>query len=53
MTKPDHIFNLERRFKAIEKEIGDTLLRCSVEDPMIADLKRRLMHIRDELQQFH
>ena len=45
MTKPDHIFNLERRFKAIEKEIGDTLLRCSIEDPNVRsndDLERAI-----------
>lgn len=57
MTKPDHIFNLERRFKAIEEEIADTLLYCSSDDPMIAnmiaDLKRRLLHLRYELQRFH
>lgn len=53
VPKPDHIFDLERRFQAIEKEIADTLPFCSSDDPMIADLKRRLLHLRDELQQLH
>jgi len=53
MPKPDHVFDLERRFQAIEKEISETLLYCSSDDLMIADLKRRLLHLRDELQRFH
>ena len=53
MPKPDHIFDLEGRFQAIENEIAETLQFCSTDDPMIADLKRRLLHLRDELQQFH
>ncbi len=53
MPKPDHIFDLERRFQALEKEISDTLAYCSTDDLMIADLKRRLLHLRDELQRFH
>jgi len=53
MRKSEHIFNLERRFLAIENEISETLMHCSTDDPMIADLKRRLLHLRDELNRLH
>ena len=53
VPKPDHIFDLERRLQALENELAQTLLHCSTDDPMIADLKRRLLHLRDELHRFH
>ena len=51
MTKPDHIADLERRHQALEDEIAKALLHCSTDDLMIVDLKRRLLHLRDELEQ--
>jgi hypothetical protein len=53
MPKPDHISDLERRQKALEEEITETLRHCSTDDLMIADLKRRGLHLRDELERFH
>jgi len=50
VTKPDHIADLERRHQALEDEIGKALLHCSTDDLMIVDLKRRLLHLRDELE---
>ena len=50
MPKPDHIFDLERRQKILEDEITNALLYCSTGDPMVADLKRRMLHLRDELE---
>ena len=52
MPKPDLIANLERRQKALENEIAKALLHCSADDPMIHDLKRRILHLRDELEKF-
>ncbi len=50
MAKPDHIADLERRHKALEKETAEALTRTSSDDLMIADLKRRILHLRDELE---
>lgn len=38
MAKPDHIADLERRHKALEKETAEALTRTSSDDLMIADL---------------
>ncbi len=53
MAKPDHIADLERRHKALEKETPEALTRTSSDDLMIADLKRRILHLRDELERLH
>jgi hypothetical protein len=52
MSKPDHIADLERRQKALEDEIAKALLHASTDDPMILDLKRRVLHLRDEMEKF-
>ncbi|MGZ4924658.1 MAG: DUF465 domain-containing protein [Halobacteriota archaeon] len=52
MPKPDHIAVLERRQKVLEDEIRKVLLHCATDDPMILDLKRRMLHLRDELEKF-
>jgi hypothetical protein len=52
VPKPDHIADLERRQKALEDEIAKAMLHCSTDDPMILDLKRRVLHLRDELEKF-
>jgi hypothetical protein len=50
MTKA-RITELERRHKALEDEIAEALLHWSADDLMIAELKRRKLHIRDEIEQ--
>jgi len=50
MARPDHIADLERRHKALEKEIAEALTHTSSDDLMIIDLKRRMLHLRDELE---
>jgi hypothetical protein len=50
MTKPDHTSVLERRHKALEDEITEALLHRSTDDLMIVDLKRRQLHLRDEIE---
>jgi hypothetical protein len=52
MPKPDHIFDLERRQKVLEKEINRALSHCSPDDPMVGDLKRRMLHLKEELERF-
>jgi len=51
MTKA-RLAELERRYKALEEEIAEALLHWSADDLMIAELKRRKLHIRDEIEEF-
>jgi hypothetical protein len=50
VPKPDFISDLERRQQALEDEIANALIYCSAGDPMVADLKSRMLHLREELQ---
>ena len=44
------IGELERRHKALEEEIAEALLHRLADDLMVAELKRRKLHIRDEIE---
>jgi hypothetical protein len=52
VPKPDHIADLERRQKALEEEIAKALSNCSPDDLMVADLKSRMLHLKEELERF-
>jgi hypothetical protein len=52
VAKPDHIFDLERRQQVLEEEIARALSHFSNDDPMIADLKRRMLHLKEEIERF-
>ena len=52
MPKPDYIFVLERRQHVLEEEIDRALQHCSADDPMVGDLRRRMLHLKQELEQF-
>ena len=52
MPKLDHIFDLERRQQVLEDEIARAISHCSADDPMVADLKRRMLHLKEELERF-
>jgi hypothetical protein len=52
MPKPDHILELERRQQILEEEITRALSYCSPDDPMVADIKRRMLHLKEELERF-
>lgn len=49
MAKPDRVYDLERRQKCLEDEITKALSCYPSDDPMTGDLKRRLLHLRHEL----
>jgi hypothetical protein len=40
---------LEQRRKALEKEIGEALCYASIDDPMIANLKSRILYVKQEI----
>ena len=52
VPKLDHIFDLERRQQVLEEEIARALSYCSPDDPMVADIKRRMLHLKEELERF-
>ena len=53
VSKPDHIFDLERRQQVLEEEIDRALLHRSPDDSMVGDLKRRILHLKQELKRFY
>jgi hypothetical protein len=52
VPKPDYIFDLERRQQVLEEEIAKALSNCAPDDPMVGDLKRRMLHLKGELERF-
>ena len=50
MRKPSYIIDLERRQQILEEEIAQPLLHCSLDDPMVADIKRRMLHLKEDLE---
>jgi hypothetical protein len=52
VPKLDHIFDLERRQQVLEEEIARAMSHCSADDPMVGDLKRRMLHLKEELERF-
>jgi hypothetical protein len=52
VPKPDYIFDLERRQQVLEEEMARALSICSPDDPMVGDLKRRMLHHKEEFDQF-
>jgi hypothetical protein len=52
LPKPDHIFDLELRQQVLEEEIARAISHCSPDDPMVADLKRRMLHLKEEIERF-
>jgi hypothetical protein len=36
----------------LEEEIVQALSHCSPDDPMVGDLKRRMLHLKEKLERF-
>ncbi|HMJ50249.1 MAG TPA: DUF465 domain-containing protein [Burkholderiales bacterium] len=45
-----HLADLKRRHKELEDEIADALRHRSNDDLMISDLKRRKLHLKEEIE---
>lgn len=45
-----HLADLKRRHKELEDEIADALKHRSNDDLMISDLKRRKLHLKEEIE---
>ena len=49
MPLQNHLTELERKHRALEREIQDTLNRPSMDDMRLAELKRRKLQLKDEI----
>lgn len=49
MAVESHLAELERRHQALEQEISEALTHPSADDLKVAELKRRKLHVKDEI----
>jgi hypothetical protein len=49
MAVESHVAELERRHQALEKEIEDALNHPGTDNLELADLKKRKLHLKDEI----
>jgi hypothetical protein len=49
MSMQSHLAELERKHEALEAELADAMAHPSVDDATIVDLKRRKLHVKDEI----
>jgi hypothetical protein len=49
MAIQSHLAELERRHRALEDEISEALQHPSIDDTVIAELKRRKLQVKDEI----
>ncbi len=45
-----HLVELQRKHKVLENELHDALVHLSTDDLRIAELKRRKLMVRDEIE---
>jgi hypothetical protein len=50
MTIQTHLAELERRHRALEDEIAEALTHLSSDGMKIAELKRRKLQVKDEIE---
>ena len=50
MSIQSHLAELERKHRALEAELEDALAHPSIDDLTIAELKRRKLHVKDEIE---
>ena len=49
MSIQAHLAELERKHDALENELHDALAHPSIDDTILADLKRRKLQVKDEI----
>ena len=49
MAIVSHLTELEKRHQALEQEIHDALIHPSTDDLQLVELKRRKLHVKDEI----
>jgi hypothetical protein len=50
MTIKAHLADLERQHKTLEQEIAEAIAHSSTDDLKIAELKRRKLIVKDEIE---
>ena len=50
MSMHNHLAELERRHQALEREIETATLQPAMSDLRLAELKRKKLHLKDEIQ---
>ena len=50
MTMQAHLSELERKHRALENEIAEAMVHPSSDDLKIAELKRKKLLVRDEIE---
>ena len=51
MSVESHLAELERRHEALKREIQDAQTHPAVDDQELAHLKRRKLHLKDQIAQ--
>lgn len=49
MSMQSHLTELEKRHRALEDELNEALAHPSIDDLKVAELKRRKLHVKDEI----
>jgi hypothetical protein len=49
MAIESHLSELEKRHQALEQEISEALTHPSIDDLKLVELKRRKLHVKDEI----
>ena len=49
MAIESHLAELEKRHQALEAELDEALTHPSTDDLLIVELKRRKLHVKDEI----
>ena len=49
MAIESHLAELEKRHQALEQEISEALTHPSTDDLKVVELKRRILHVKDEI----
>ena len=50
MAIESHLAELEKRHQALEQEINEALAHPSADDLQIAELKRKKLYVKDEIE---
>ena len=50
MAIESHVAELEKRHQALEQQLNEALTHPSADDLQIAELKRKKLHVKDEIE---
>ena len=50
MSMQSHLSELEKKHQALEDQINDCLTHPAVDDLQVVELKRRKLHLKDEIE---